>query len=108
MFPDFLDLNVNEMHLEMATLNFLSLELVEQIAKAGIDAAVGIVDVKSYYIETPDDIADRVRACLKYAPPEQLVFAPDCGLSQTARWAARKKLGNMVEGVKKVRKELKL
>ena len=108
MFPDFLELHVNEMHLEMATLNFLPLELIEQIAKAGIDAAVGIVDVKSYYIETPDDIADRVRACLKYAPPELLVFAPDCGLSQTARWAARKKLANMVEGVKKVRKELKL
>jgi 5-methyltetrahydropteroyltriglutamate--homocysteine methyltransferase len=108
MFPDFLQLHVNEMHLEMATLNFTALPLIEQIAKAGIDAAVGIVDVKSYYVETADDIADRVRACLKYAPPEQLVFAPDCGLSQTARWAARKKLANMVEGVKKVREELRL
>ncbi|MDZ4657336.1 MAG: hypothetical protein SH868_07120 [Bythopirellula sp.] len=108
MFPDFLQLHVNEMHLEMATLNFLPLELIEQIAQAGIDAAVGIVDVKSYYVETPDDIAERVRACLKYAPPERLVFAPDCGLSQTARWAARKKLGNMVAGVKQVRRELKL
>ena len=108
MFPDFLQLHVNEMHLEMATLNFVPLHLIEQIAKAGIDAAVGIVDVKSYYIETPDDIAERVRACLKFAPAERLVFAPDCGLSQTARWAARQKLANMVAGVRKVRQELKL
>ena len=69
---------------------------------------MGVIDVKSYYIETPDDVAERVRACLKFAPPERLVFAPDCGLSQTARWAARQKLANMVEGVRRVREELKL
>ena len=68
--------------------------------------AVGIVDVKSYYIESPDDIASRVRHCLKYAPPERLSFAPDCGLSQTARWAARLKLQNMVRGVNMVKEEL--
>ncbi len=108
MFPDFLQLKVDEMHLEMATLNFVPLALIEQIARAGIDAAVGVIDVKSYYIETPEDVAERVRACLKFAPPERLVFAPDCGLSQTARWAARKKLANMVEGARRVREELKL
>lgn len=108
MFPDFLDMHVNEMHLEMATLNFRPLALIAQVAKAGIDAAVGIVDVKSYYIETPDDIAARVKACLEHAPADRLVFAPDCGLSQTARWAARQKLANMVEGVRRVRKELGL
>jgi 5-methyltetrahydropteroyltriglutamate--homocysteine methyltransferase len=37
---------------------------------------------------------------------DRLSFAPDCGLSQTARWAAKQKLKNMVEGVKRVRKEL--
>ncbi len=74
----------------------------------GIDVAVGIIDVKSYYIETPADVAERVRLCLKHAPAEQLSFAPDCGLSQTARWAARQKLANMVSGVATVRKELGL
>ena len=108
MFPHFLQLHVDEMHLEMATLNFVPLSLIEQVAQAGIDAAVGVIDVKSYYIETPADVAARIRACLKYAPPERLVFAPDCGLSQTARWAARQKLANMVEGARIVRKELKL
>jgi 5-methyltetrahydropteroyltriglutamate--homocysteine methyltransferase len=69
---------------------------------------VGIVDVKSYYIETPEDIAARVRRCLSYAPAERLSFAPDCGLSQTARWAARQKLAHMVAGVNIVRRELGL
>jgi 5-methyltetrahydropteroyltriglutamate--homocysteine methyltransferase len=49
-----------------------------------------------------------VRLCLKHAPADTLVLAPDCGLSQTARWAARQKLINMVAGVEMVRKELKI
>jgi len=105
MFPAFLDFKCDEMHVEMASREFAEIELIAQIARH-MDAAVGIVDVKSYYVETPSDIAERVRLCLRHAPPERLVFAPDCGLSQTARWAARQKLANMVEGVKSVRQKL--
>ena len=107
MFPDFLDMQVDEIHLEMASREFSEIEMIEEIAKTK-DVAVGVVDVKSYYIETPEDIASRVRHCLKYAPPERLSFAPDCGLSQTARWAAKQKLKNMVAGVQIVGKELGL
>jgi 5-methyltetrahydropteroyltriglutamate--homocysteine methyltransferase len=108
LFPAFFELPVNEIHLEMASREFAEIEIIGEIAKRGIDVAVGIIDVKSYYVETLSDVADRVRLCLKYAPPEQLSFAPDCGLSQTARWAARQKLTNMVLGVGIVRKELGL
>jgi 5-methyltetrahydropteroyltriglutamate--homocysteine methyltransferase len=105
MFPAFLDFNLDEIHVEMASREFAELEIIGEIAKRR-DVAVGIVDVKSYYLETPEDIADRVWRCLKFAPPERLAFAPDCGLSQTARWAAKMKLKNLVEGVRKVRREL--
>jgi 5-methyltetrahydropteroyltriglutamate--homocysteine methyltransferase len=105
MFPAFLKLQVDEVHLEMASREFAEIELIGPIAEA-MDVAVGIVDVKNYYIETPEDIAVRVRRCLEFATPERLSFAPDCGLSQTARWAAKKKLKALVEGVKRVRAEL--
>jgi 5-methyltetrahydropteroyltriglutamate--homocysteine methyltransferase len=105
MFPAFLDLQVDEVHVEMASREFAEIELIGTIAEK-MDVAVGIVDVKSYYIETPEDIAARVRRCLAFAPPERLSFAPDCGLSQTARWAAKQKLKAMVDGVKRVRSEL--
>src|SRR5437879_1752050 len=57
MFPAFLDLNLDEIHVEMASREFAELEIIADIAKRR-DVAVGIVDVKSYYIETPEDIAD--------------------------------------------------
>lgn len=107
MFPAFLDFSVDELHLEMATREFSELEIISEIAKTK-DVAVGIIDVKSYYIETAEDVAGRVRRCLEHAPADRLSFAPDCGLSQTARWAAKLKLRNMVKGVAIVRKELGL
>ena len=104
MFPAFLDFKADEMHVEMASREFAEIELIAQIA-VRMDVAVGIVDVKSYYVETPENIADRVRLCLQHAPADRLVFAPDCGLSQTARWAAQPKLKNMVAGIRQVKKE---
>lgn len=107
LFPDFLRLGVDEIHLEMAGREFAELELIGTIAQQ-MDVAVGIIDVKSYYVETVADVAERVRHCLRFASPERLAFAPDCGLSQTARWAARQKLAHLVEGVSQVREELGL
>jgi len=104
MFPDFLDFKVDELHVEMANREFAEIELIGEIAER-MDVAVGIVDVKSYFIETPEVIADRIGFCLEHAPAERLVLAPDCGLSQTARWAAKRKLESLVEGTRTVRKE---
>jgi 5-methyltetrahydropteroyltriglutamate--homocysteine methyltransferase len=105
MFPQFLQLHADEMHIEMCSTNFTYLPLIAEVAKK-MDAAVGIIDVKSYYIETPEDVAAIIKRCLEYAPADRLVFAPDCGLSQTARWAARQKLTNMVRGAQIVRATL--
>ena len=105
MFPEFLGMAVDEIHLEMASREFAEIEIIAEIAKKR-DVAVGVIDVKSYYIETPEDVAARVKLCLKHAPADRLAFAPDCGLSQTARWAAKLKLKNMVAGVQAVREEL--
>jgi len=107
MFPAFLDFDVDEIHVEMASRELAEAEVVGAIAEVK-DAAVGVVDVKSSYIETPEDVADRVRRFLRHAPPERLAFAPDCGLSQTARWIARQKLRNLCAGVGLVREDLGL
>jgi 5-methyltetrahydropteroyltriglutamate--homocysteine methyltransferase len=105
MLPDFLDLRVNEIHIEMANREFAEIELLKNFAER-MDVAVGIIDVKNYYIETPEDVASRIRRCLQYVPAERLAVAPDCGLSQTARWAARLKLTNLVKGARMVKQQL--
>lgn len=105
MLPDFLELNVQEIHVEMANREFSEIELLREFA-GKMRVAVGIIDVKNYYIETVEDVVERIRRCLKYVPADQLSVAPDCGLSQTARWASRQKLINMVKGARLVRAQL--
>ncbi len=105
LFPAFLGVAVDEIHLEMASRELAEAELVGTIAEAK-DVAVGVIDVKSYYVETPEDVAARVRRFAQLAPPQRLAFSTDCGLSQTARWAAKRKLANLVAGVRIVRDEL--
>ncbi len=102
MLPDFLDMTVDELHTEMCVLNFSEVHLLERFAEK-MDVAVGVIDVKSYYIETVDDVKERIQKCLKYIPAEKLAVAPDCGLSQTARWASKLKIKSMCEAANQLR-----
>jgi 5-methyltetrahydropteroyltriglutamate--homocysteine methyltransferase len=105
MFPAFLELDVDELHLEMASREFAELDLIEEMGRAR-DVGVGIVDVKNSYVESADDVAARIDACLRFVAPERLSVSPDCGLSQTARWVARGKLAALVEGARRARASL--
>jgi 5-methyltetrahydropteroyltriglutamate--homocysteine methyltransferase len=102
MLPDFLDMKVDELHSEMTILNFAEVHLLERFAEK-MDVAVGVIDVKSYYIETVEDVKERIQKCLAYVPAEKLAVAPDCGMSQTARWATKLKLANMCAAAKALR-----
>jgi 5-methyltetrahydropteroyltriglutamate--homocysteine methyltransferase len=102
MLPDFLDLTVDELHTEMTILNFAEIHLMERFAET-MDVAVGVIDVKSYYIETVEDVKERIAKCLKHVPAEKLAVASDCGMSQTARWATRQKITNMCTAAKSMR-----
>jgi 5-methyltetrahydropteroyltriglutamate--homocysteine methyltransferase len=105
MLPDFLDMKVDELHTEMTVLNFADVHLLALFAER-MDVAVGVIDVKSYYIETPEDVVERIKLCLPFVPAEKLAIAPDCGLSQTARWATKQKLKAMCDGAKLMRERL--
>jgi 5-methyltetrahydropteroyltriglutamate--homocysteine methyltransferase len=105
MFPAFLELAADELHFEMASRELAELELIEPVGERK-DVGVGVIDVKSGWVETPEVVLERIRACLRHVPAERLSVSPDCGLSQTARWAAQAKLRNMVEGARRAREEL--
>ena len=84
----------------------VSLSICNRVVAEKMDVAVGIIDVKSYLIEPVDILAERIRQCLQHAPADRLLLAPDCGLSQTARWAAKRKLVNMCAAARQVRSSL--
>src|SRR5258707_2437501 len=105
LFPHILDMQASQFALEFANREMAEIGLWKEFP-SDKELAAGLVDVKNYYVETPEDVAERIRLTLKYVAPNKLSITPDCGFSQTARWAARAKLTSMVEGARIVRREL--
>jgi 5-methyltetrahydropteroyltriglutamate--homocysteine methyltransferase len=70
------------------------------------ELGAGVVDVKAFRAETPEDVAARIRTMLEAVAPERLWINPDCGFWATPRSVTVAKLRAMVDGTRLVRKEL--
>ena len=105
MFPELLDARAEQLVLEFANREMRESDLWQEF---GVDRELGagVVDIKSFYVEKPEDVAERIREILKYVPPEKLYLNPDCGFFQLPRWLSYLKLEALVAGTKIVRQEL--
>jgi 5-methyltetrahydropteroyltriglutamate--homocysteine methyltransferase len=70
------------------------------------DLGCGVVDVRNWYLESPEDVAALIRRALEHVPAQRLVLNPDCGLRRQARWVGMKKLQALAAGAAIVRHEL--
>jgi 5-methyltetrahydropteroyltriglutamate--homocysteine methyltransferase len=88
-----------------------------ETAQSNLDCAVleelpdqtiilGVLDLSTPEIETPEIVAARIRRALRHRKPEDIIVAPDCGLKYLPREAAYGKMKAMVEGARIVRAEL--
>jgi 5-methyltetrahydropteroyltriglutamate--homocysteine methyltransferase len=73
---------------------------------AGKKIMLGVLDLGTHKIETSEQVAERIRAGLKYVSAENMIPAPDCGMKYLPREVAFGKLRALAEGAKIVRKEL--
>jgi len=96
----------DQFNFEFANREFYQVELIEQVPKRA-KIGIGVIDVKSYFVETPDQIASGIRKALQYVEPDRIVVTPDCGFNHCPRHVAFAKIRAMVEGAEIVRKELK-
>jgi 5-methyltetrahydropteroyltriglutamate--homocysteine methyltransferase len=64
---------------------------------------LGVLDLSTAQVETPEIVAARIRRALPFVSPERLIVAPDCGLKYLPREAAFGKMKAMVEGARLVR-----
>lgn len=105
MLPYVLDSHADQFVLEFASREFTELALCKDFS-ARAEVGVGVVDVKSLYVETAEDIAERLRAALSLVSAEKLYVNPDCGLFHLPRDVASQKLKNMVAATRLVRQEI--
>jgi len=73
---------------------------------AGKKVMLGVLDLGTDAVETPAQVAERIRAGLKYLKPANLIPAPDCGMKYMKREVAFGKLKALAAGAAMVRKEI--
>ena len=69
----------------------------------GKDVMVGVIDVASPEIETPEQIADTIGEALKYVPMKHIIPCTNCGLAPMSREVAMAKLEALAAGAKLAR-----
>ncbi len=67
---------------------------------------LGVLDLGTEVVETPETVAQRIRRALPYIDADRLIIAPDCGMKYLSREVAFGKLQAMVAGATIVRTEL--
>ena len=97
----------DEIHLETARPGMVELDvLASWTDRERTSLGIGVVEVLNPHVETPEEVARRIRMALGQVPAERLIVSTDCGLYQLPRDLAFRKLKNLVAGTVIVRREL--
>jgi 5-methyltetrahydropteroyltriglutamate--homocysteine methyltransferase len=104
--PGLLEARCDQFVLEFAGREMAELDLWAQYAHEGRELGAGVIDVKGFYPETAEDVADRIRRVLKVWPAERLYVNPDCGFGWSPRGMCNTKIAALAAGARLVRKEL--
>jgi 5-methyltetrahydropteroyltriglutamate--homocysteine methyltransferase len=105
MFPAMLDARCQQFVFEYANREMAEIEHWKEIG-VDRDVACGVVDVKSFYLESAEDVAERVVQCAQAIPIDRLSTVPDCGFFPVPRWLAFEKLKRLVAGTRLARAQL--
>jgi len=73
---------------------------------AGKTVVLGVIDLGDQTVESPEQVAQRIRDALKHIPAERLVPAPDCGMKYLTREVAFGKLQALSAGAALARRQL--
>ncbi|AMO24325.1 methionine synthase [Ramlibacter solisilvae] len=70
----------------------------------GKDVMVGVIDVASDEVETPEQVAETIGTALQFVPKHRLIPCTNCGLAPMDREVARRKLEALARGAELARK----
>jgi 5-methyltetrahydropteroyltriglutamate--homocysteine methyltransferase len=76
----------------------LALDVLDALAPKTI--ILGVLDLSTDDVETPETVAGRIRRAFPHAGPDRLIAAPDCGMKYLARDASYRKLESLVAGAR--------
>ncbi len=102
-FPVLAESTIDQVSLEVAN-SHVPIELLGLLD--GKDVMVGVIDVATLEVETPEEVADVIRAAMEYVPVERMVPCTNCGMVPLPRHVARAKMQALGAGAALVRQDL--
>jgi len=73
---------------------------------SGKKIILGVIDLSSMEVETPETVAARIQRALPFIAAEDIIVAPDCGMKYLPREVAFGKLQAMVAGARIARRQV--
>jgi 5-methyltetrahydropteroyltriglutamate--homocysteine methyltransferase len=101
--PEFAKSSVQQISIETAQSN-LDCSVLKTLA--GKTIILGVLDLSTHEIETPEVVAARIARALPYVDAKKIVIAPDCGLKYLPRAVAFGKMKAMADGARLARAKL--
>lgn len=101
--PEFSDCTIDGISIETAQSG-LDCKVLETLPDKKI--ILGVLDLSTHDVETPEIVADRIRRALPHCPAERIIVAPDCGFKYMPREVAFGKIKSMTAGAALVRGSL--
>ncbi len=101
--PQLADTTASQISIEAAQPK-LDLAVLKELGSKSV--MLGVIDLGTDEVETPQTVAQRIRAGLKHVPAERLVAAPDCGMKYLPREVAFAKLKSLADGAALARRTL--
>jgi 5-methyltetrahydropteroyltriglutamate--homocysteine methyltransferase len=100
--PELAGCSCQQVSIETAQSN-LDTAVLQKLS--GKKIMVGCIDLSDMKVETPENVAERIKKALPHVPKENVILAPDCGMKYLPRVVAFGKLMAMVEAAKMLRAE---
>ena len=103
-FPGVLEARADQFVVEFAARGMYEVERFGEWSD-GRELGAGVVDVKSFHPESPEDVAERIRVVAGHVPADRLYVNPDCGFGWSPRYMATAKIRALAAGAGIVRAE---
>ena len=97
--------NVEQFALDFALRDMADVKALEVVGEDR-EVQVGVIDIRTLYIESDDEIVARIHKVLEHIEPERVYLSTDCGLKALPRFCAYEKLRALSRAAARVRAEI--
>jgi 5-methyltetrahydropteroyltriglutamate--homocysteine methyltransferase len=105
VLPYFYDVPIDQFVLDFANREMVDVDLLKDLPE-NKEVQIGVIDIRTMQIETPEQVAERIRKVIAVISPDRVTLSTDCGMKPLPRLVAKMKLKALADGAAIVREEI--